>query len=406
MRRSSRQPGALLLAAVLLATVAVFGPTFAVPPAATSKLSTTFDELWALLCSREEAVVEGVDPSLHELSAPSSRKAWQELAELVTQQESPLALDGSKYVSLRLDGCMFGRLTRELRAIGLLGPGYSEEIGEIMRLCCRAMMDEFKGNVAFTHSDEMTILMFPRDFGRGGQPFEWPHKGRIQKWVSIGASMVTALFNRRLAKLADEKGIELPEDVVAHFDCRAGLFDTEKEALALLLWRAYDCSVNCVQDACHHLGAPLEVVRSDFAQKLRWLNDADLLPLHPHQAYGSMFVKGLGQFEATVSNTNETVMVTRKDGDPPNFAAATSAVLFGDRRKMSSSATSFDAEHRTAVPESVRHSLLLQEEIAKMSAERSEESKVGNHGGSLQRWQGPYWWNSLKSSKIPSAMRR
>ena len=28
----------------------------------------------------------------------------------------------------------------------------------------------------------------------------------------IGASMVTALFNRRLAKLADEKGIELPED--------------------------------------------------------------------------------------------------------------------------------------------------------------------------------------------------
>lgn len=30
----------------------------------------------------------------------------------------------------------------------------------------------------------------------------------------IGASMVTALFNRRLAKLADEKGIELPEDML------------------------------------------------------------------------------------------------------------------------------------------------------------------------------------------------
>ena len=25
----------------------------------------------------------------------------------------------------------------------------------------------------------------------------------------------------------------------------------EKEALSLILWRAYDCSVNCVQDACH-----------------------------------------------------------------------------------------------------------------------------------------------------------
>ena len=32
---------------------------------------------------------------------------------------------------------------------------------------------------------------------------------------------------------------------------------------------------------------------------------------------------------------------------------------------------------------------------AASQAERSEESKVENHGGSLQRWQGPYWWNSL-----------
>ena len=53
---------------------------------------------------------------------------------------------------------MFGRLTRELRELGLIGRGYSEalgprnrveasceEIGEIMKLCCRAMMDEFKG---------------------------------------------------------------------------------------------------------------------------------------------------------------------------------------------------------------------------------------------------------------------
>ncbi|CAL1139991.1 unnamed protein product, partial [Cladocopium goreaui] len=41
------------------------------------------------------------------------------------------------------------------------------------------------------------------------------------------------------------------------------------------------------------------------------------------------------------------------------------------------------------------HSLLLQEEIAKMSVERSE-SKESSQGGSLERWQGPYWWNSLR----------
>eukprot|EP00438_Fugacium_kawagutii_P017550 Skav228538 [mRNA] locus=scaffold1887:237588:243024:+ [translate_table: standard] len=70
---------------------------------------------------------------------------------------------------------------------------------------------------------------------------------------------------------------------------------------------------------------------------------------------------------------------------------------------MSGLPSSFDSEHRTALPESVRHSLLLQEEIAKMSADRSEDSKAEMAGGgSLSRWQGPYWWNSLKTSKIPS----
>ena len=42
----------------------------------------------------------------------------------------------------------------------------------------------------------------------------------------VTASLVTALFNRRLERLAQQRGVALPEDVVAHFDCRAGLFDT------------------------------------------------------------------------------------------------------------------------------------------------------------------------------------
>ena len=56
----------------------------------------------------------------------------------------------------------------------------------------------------------------------------------ITPWLSyfilippgIGASLVTALFNRRLERVAQQRGVALPEDVVAHFDCRAGLFDT------------------------------------------------------------------------------------------------------------------------------------------------------------------------------------
>ena len=44
--------------------------------------------------------------------------------------------------------------------------------------------------------------------------------------------------------------------------------------------------------------------------------------------------------------------------------------------------------------------LVLRQEIAKMSTDRSEESKQSEQkGGSLERWQGPYWWKSLKESK-------
>ena len=124
-----------------------------------------------MLKQRPLSEVPGVDAGLHELAPSTARKAWDELKLLVTEkathishpfhivfdgfksfksfkaakssemqgkqalssaqvsgalQEQPTELDGSKYVSLRLDGCMFGRLTRELRELGVIGRGYSE----------------------------------------------------------------------------------------------------------------------------------------------------------------------------------------------------------------------------------------------------------------------------------------
>lgn len=44
--------------------------------------------------------------------------------------------------------------------------------------------------------------------------------------------------------------MNLPEQCTFCLTLQDGEPFQEKEALALLLWRAYDCSVNCVQDAC------------------------------------------------------------------------------------------------------------------------------------------------------------
>lgn len=279
--------------------------------AGASDLCEAADEVWKLLRDAEPADVHGLSSGLHELSPATSRKSWQELGGLLTSRETPVILDGRQWVSLRLDGCVFGKLMKNLRDCGLIGPGYSDDIGQIMRATCRAVMDEFKASLAFTHSDEMTLLFSPGRQLSDGSVVEFMHKGRVQKWVSISASVATALFNRQLTKLAEAKGVKLDDRAVAHFDSRVGLFDSQDEALPLVLWRAYDCSVNCAQDACHYAGAPLNVTRSGFSDKLLWLQDAGLLPMNPHQAYGSLYVKGQGEFEAILPDLNQTVRVNR-----------------------------------------------------------------------------------------------
>jgi len=267
------------------------------PPATEQKvtnsdLALATADIIAKLRERDPAHVPGLPAEMHEIPTMMPRPEWQQLAKLIAERETPSVLDTSKWASLRLDGVNWGRLMHRLRQAGVIEDGFSSEIGEAMCACCRAVLDEFKGIVAYTHSDEMTIILAPSK-----QRATVPYNGRWQKWISIAASVATGLFNRKLKKVADAKGVALEEDMVGLFDCRIGNFDSELEASALLLWRAYDCGVNAAQDACHHNGAPPECVGSSFIQKMQWLQSAGLLPLHAHQAYGSLFAKSLGEFE-------------------------------------------------------------------------------------------------------------
>ena len=101
---------------------------------AISELAQTYRDIWSLLEERAPATVEEVPSTLHELSPPTPRAAWQELGRLATACETPSSLHGEKWVTIRLDGCMFGTLTKRMREAGLIGPGYSDEVGEIMQL--------------------------------------------------------------------------------------------------------------------------------------------------------------------------------------------------------------------------------------------------------------------------------
>merc|ERR1711972_1295132 len=100
----------------------------------------------------------------------------------------------------------------------------------------------------------MVVFIPPTNVVRGQQQ---PHarNGRVAKLTTLAASLVTARFNLILAQACVDGGIELHElvGVLPHFDCRMASFSSWEEARALLLWRAYDCSVNGVSDAVHQI---------------------------------------------------------------------------------------------------------------------------------------------------------
>merc|ERR1712187_551816 len=137
------------------------------------------------------------------------------------------------------------------------------------------------------------VFIAPTNVVRGVQQ-PHPRNGRVTKLTSLAASFVTAHFIMQLAKQCQENGVGL-EDlsyILPHFDCRVGSYSSWEEAQALLMWRAYDCSVNGVSDAVYQTpGSGQKVQSLGRQEKVAWLFEKGLLPLPRHQAYGTVLVR-------------------------------------------------------------------------------------------------------------------
>merc|ERR1712187_482513 len=137
------------------------------------------------------------------------------------------------------------------------------------------------------------VFIAPTNVLRGEQQ---PHQrsGRVTKLTSLAASFVTAHFIMQLAKQCQQNGVGL-EDlsyILPHFDCRVGSYSSWEEAQALLMWRAYDCSVNGVSDAVYQTpGSGQKIQSLGRQEKVAWLWEQGLLPLPRHQAYGTVLVR-------------------------------------------------------------------------------------------------------------------
>jgi len=295
-------------------------PASAAPaaPAPDSKeLVEKTDAIIATLKKYNPVQIEGMDPALHYLAPHIPRTVWADLGNLIVAREkAPMfSVPGDKWFSLRLDGSNFSKVTKKLRQRGILEPGFSPRMATAMQACLKGLMVKFNAKIGYTQSDEMCILIPPASVVRGEQQVHI-RSGRAVKICTIAAGYVTAQFMAEVGKLSglhDEVGEILP-----HFDCRIAAWDSWEEAKSLLLWRAYDCTVNGVSDAVHQIkGAGKGVMQRGKREKVEWLWKNGSLPLPSHQAYGSTIVKvkrvveGKNPKTGTVHKTHRGVLESR-----------------------------------------------------------------------------------------------
>mmetsp|Transcript_93033 Transcript_93033/g.165476 ORF Transcript_93033/g.165476 Transcript_93033/m.165476 type:complete len:348 (+) Transcript_93033:50-1093(+) len=263
---------------------------------AATALQQLAKELLESLRSGRPKSIEGVSPDLHELPPFVPKAFWTKIGDVLQPHERPEVqrIPGERFITLRLDGSCFSKLTRRLSALGVLESGYSEDFAGIMRDCCTSLMSKTNAKCGYTQSDEMTVVIGACSVVRGEQQCHM-NGGRVLKLCTHAASHVTALFNFKLQGLFSAKGICMEESLLASFDCRLGHYATLEEAATLVLWRAADCGVNGVSDAVYkskgRLAGAKQIMGKSTDEKLQWLAANGLLPLKAHQAHGSFFVK-------------------------------------------------------------------------------------------------------------------
>jgi tRNA(His) 5'-end guanylyltransferase len=240
----------------------------------------------------EPQAIKGLD---HYLPPHLPKALWNELGDLLRRGENENIpnIPGERWISLRLDGSNFSHTIQILRQKGILeDTRFSDTFATCMRHCTLALMEALRGKLGYTQSDEMIILIPPASVVRGEQ--QGHHRaGRTTKLITLAASLVTAKFNMLLARICVDRGhpelLEHLLQISPHFDCRLASYLTFQEAQGMVLWRAYDCSMNGVSDAVYQTPGAGEIKNKGSREKLVWLHAQNRLPLPSHQAYGTLY---------------------------------------------------------------------------------------------------------------------
>ena len=133
-------------------------------------------------------------------------------------------------ICVRLDGKCFHNWCRDLER------PYDCNFFRVMGNVTKFLVTETQARLGYTQSDEITLIYYS-DNTESKVFFD----GKLQKMVSILASMASVEFNHSAKKIP-----RLANKPAAYFDCRVWQVPTLVEATNVLVWREHDCTRNSI----------------------------------------------------------------------------------------------------------------------------------------------------------------
>lgn len=247
-----------------------------------------------------EDMVEGYDysPIIGKVSV------WNKLGDKLSSLERSREIlnegetSAGKFYTLRLDGHAFSKRMVQLKRLGILSDGYSNEFELIMKKVATKLLSSIQCALyAFTQSDELIVLVKPCEMDDHGNYCNFEFQRRRDKLVSIYASMATEVFLKEIfrlifQKMRDDASFEIDFDAIpdVQFDARLAEYDTLSDAFQLILWRSFDCSVNGVSSGFvfSSVENKKSLMTMNSGEKLKYLKDHDVLAtMSRHQLYGT-----------------------------------------------------------------------------------------------------------------------
>jgi tRNA(His) 5'-end guanylyltransferase len=242
------------------------------------------------------------------------RSIWNQLGDFISlkEKENCMILPATDCITIRLDIRGMSKLKRTLLRLKVLEQKWDPKLADMMIHVTNVLAKEYNVIYAYTQSDEITLILAPplQTEESTKRLYEHPFGGRRDKLTSLSAALASVTADRYLTHLIQHLDESVHSSLpILQFDARVAKWSSLAESFTLILWRAYDCSVNGISDAVYNIKPSLSTLHT--TAKLQWLAEQKLLPLPDHQAYGTLLYKERLEKTALDRRTGEEVKVMR-----------------------------------------------------------------------------------------------